>query len=322
MMLQPVWVVLVPGVVLLAFSLGWAVRCWPGSAPAARALALVRVLLAAVAVLIGLHPVGAVRVSVPRETPVDLVVLLDRTTSMGAIDHAGSQPRMSGATADLTDLVTEVAGARIAVIVFDDEARLAVPFTTDVTTVTGFWQTVGWRPSAKASGSDVSVAVELAEQTLRRAAADRPGHDRYLVYAGDGEQTAERAAGSFAPLRELVTASLVLGYGTRAGAPMRVSADRDDLVRLDGTVPTSRADPQRLRAIAEQLAGAYHHRTERGSLPRLVTTPPGGTTSELRPGREYYWIFALVAGVGVVALGGASVRALRTVREEVRDAAG
>ncbi len=321
MIWQPIWVVLVPAVAVFALSIWVAQSRWSTAGSTDRLLASLRVVLAAAAVLIGLHPVGAVQVSVPRERPVDLVVLLDRTTSMGALDFAGDRPRMAGASADLADLVAQVAGARIAVIVFDDEARLAVPFTTDATTVTSFGQTIGWRPAAKASGSDISVAVELAEKTLQAAASEKPEHDRYLVYFGDGEQTAQTAPRSFEPLRELIDSGLVLGYGSEKGAPMREAPDSKQLVTSAGQVQTSKFDPTTLRTIAAELDSPFHHRLGGEPVPELNAALAAKPTSELRPGREYYPFIAIVGAVGVLVLLGQSVRSLREVRREVTDGA-
>lgn len=320
MMVQPIWPVLAGALLLLGVTALWTWRRWPGQSRPARIAAGVRLLLTAAAVVIGLHPVGTVRVSVPRETTTDVVIVVDRTTSMGARDYADGRPRMTGAAADLPRLVEQVAGARVAVIVFDDDARLAVPFTTDATTLAGFWQTVGWRPSAKASGSDVAVAADLAEQLLRRAAEERPGHDRYLVYVGDGEQTAATPPTSFAPLRGLLAGALVLGYGTEAGGPMATSDDSDELIRVDGQVQLSRIDEPTLAALAEQTGGAYQHRTAPSDLPELVPSGSSATATAQVPGDEYYWIVAIAASGGLLYLLAASVAGMRAAREELSDA--
>jgi Ca-activated chloride channel homolog len=316
-MLQPIWPVLAAGVVLLAATLVWARGRWSSGA---RPETAARILLALVAIGIGLHPVGATEVGAPRRTTVDLVLVVDRTTSMGAQDYAGARPRMEGVAADLTSLVAAASGARVAVVVFDDDARLAVPFTTDANSVATYLQTVGWRPTAKASGSDISVAAPLTEQVLRQAAADRPDHDRYVVYAGDGEQTAETPPAGFAAAQALVTDALVLGYGTAEGGPMTVSDDSDELVRIDGVVQTSRSDEAALGSIAEQLGGTYAHRTAPGDLPELV--PPGAPSAETEtvPGEEYAWVLGLLAGAALLVLIWTAVRRLRDVREEVAGA--
>lgn len=320
MMFQPIWPVLVGAVLLMVASVIWARRERSNPSGRGRVTAVVRVVLAVAAVAIGLHPVGTVRVSEPVETTVDLVLVIDRTTSMGARDFAGDRPRMDGAAADLNGVVEAVAGAHLAVVVFDDDARLAVPFTTDATTVSTFLGAVGWRPAVKASGSDISVAAELTERVLRQAAADRPDHDRYLVYVGDGEQTAETPPSSFGPLSELLSGSMVLGYGTRSGGPMAASVEGNELVEIDGEVQTSRIDEEALQTIADQLGASYHHRVKAGDLPELVAPTSVSRTTELRPGTEIYWIIALAASGGLAVLLWMSATALRAAREEVADA--
>jgi Ca-activated chloride channel homolog len=313
--LRPEWVVLVPAVVLLGATLWWA-RHHPTARPADRVMVSVRVALAVAAVAIGLHPVDTVRVGATRETDVDLVLVVDRTTSMGARDLTGDRPRMAGVAADLGALLDQVAGARVAVVVFDDDARLAVPFTADATTVAGYLQVVGWRPSAKATGSDISVGIGLTRDVLTQAAAEHPDHRRYLVYAGDGEQTAESAPASFAPLRSLVDGALVLGYGTPEGGPMTTTDSGDDLIRIRGEVQVSRYDEAALRTVADQLGATYEHRTGPGPLPDVVE-PGTAESGALVPGREYYWLVALGAAAGLLVLLGGATAALRAVREEV-----
>jgi Ca-activated chloride channel homolog len=319
--LDPLWPLLVGGVALLVATGVWARRAWPLVSTGGRVVVVTRMVLAVLAVAIGLHPVGALRTSPVQETTTDLVVVLDRTTSMSAQDYGGGRPRMDGAAADLAALVRANSGAEISVVVFDDDARVAVPFTTDVTTVSGFLDTVGWRPTAKASGSDVAVAVDLVGQVLHHAAADRPDHERYLVYAGDGEQTAATAPGSFESLRELVSGTLVLGYGTEAGGEMIQSVEGDEPVTLGGEVQLSRIDQARLSAIADQLGGTYAHRTGAGALPDLVPPSSRGSVSALVPGAELYWIIALVAAAALLVLLCSATTAARTAHEEVSGAA-
>lgn len=320
MMIQPIWVVLVAALLLFGATVVWAIREWPARTRRGRAPVVTRLLVTGAAVVIGLHPVGAVRVEIPQERTVDIVFVIDRTTSMGAQDFDGDRPRMTGATADLSKLVESNSGAHVAVVVFDDDGRLAVPFTTNATTVATFLSTVGWRPSAKASGSDISIAAELVEQVLRKSEAERPSHDRYLVYAGDGEQTAESAPESFASVAELIDGAIVLGYGTAAGGPMALSDDSDELITLDDEVQKSRIDEAALKKIADELGGEYQHRTDTTDLPELIPAATVSSVTELVPGREYYWIVALAAALGLLHLVAVSVIALRVVREEVAHA--
>jgi Ca-activated chloride channel homolog len=320
MMFQPSWALLIASVALLAATLVWTARHWTSQAAPGRALAGVRLLVAAAVVVITAHPTGTVQVAVPRETTTDLLLVIDRTASMGALDHDGTQSRMDGVSADLSALVERLGGAQVAVVVFDDDARLAVPFTTDVTATTSYLRNVGWRPSTRASGSDISVAAELAGTVLDQAAAARPTHDRYVVYVGDGEQTAESEPASFDALADKVSGALVLGYGTSAGGPMPVMQGSKDLITIGGDVQRSRLDAAALRTIARQLGGSYEHRTGPGPLPELVPPASVRNATELRPGREVYWIIALAVGAGLLVLLWTSVAGLRAAREEVTHA--
>lgn len=314
MTFQIEWWILPPALGLLALALA-SLRGWSTAGTSARAEACSRVVIALVAVAIGLRPCATDEVEVITPSQVDLVVLLDRTASMGARDHEGGE-RMAGAGQDLVAL-TSAAGANVSVIVFDDDARLAVPFTTDTRTLGTFFETVGWRPSAKATGSDISVAVDLAGQVLRDAAANRPDHTRFLVYAGDGEQTADTAPASFAPLAELVSDALVLGYGTARGGTMPTTPGGDDVVRVDGAPARSTIDEEALRAIADDLGGSYEHRASASALPTFAEAE-ARTQARVVPGREYYWMFALAGTPFLLHLLAVAVLSARTAREELR----
>ncbi|MBC9734020.1 vWA domain-containing protein [Nocardioides marmotae] len=308
------WLVLTTAAAAITFA-AIAARRRRGSPRGTRARDLVQVVVALGLVLVALRPSGQHEREVPAENAVDLVVMLDRTASMGAMDHAGGRSRMEGAAEDLVQLVAGAAGAHVSVIVFDDTARLLVPATTDVRSVVTTLGTVGWRPSAKAMGSDVSVGVELAHETLTKLAAQRPGNDRALVYAGDGEQTQSTARGSLAALAELVDEAWVLGYGTSAGGVMPVAPGASELVSRDGVEQRSVLDEETLQEMAEELDGSYVHRTGGGTLPD-VARPAGSAARELVPGADYYWVVALVLVPPLLVCLAVAVRRWRAVKEE------
>jgi len=323
MMLDPSWALAVPAALLLAVTAIWSGLRWSATSAAGRGRLLLRLLATVAALVVTLHPVGAHRVDQPVERATDVIVVMDRTTSMGAQDYHGHQPRMTGAVADVTAVLRAVAGSRVAIVVFDDDARVAVPFTTDTGAAVTFIETMGWRPSSKASGSDIGVAATLTEELLQRAATERPEHHRYLLYVGDGEQTATAAPDSFASSRALLDGALVLGYGTTHGGPMAADDDprkAGELIRIDGQVQLSRTDPEALRAIAGELGGSYVHRAAPGTPPAFVPPAAAESRSELVAGREYYWWLALGAAAGLLVLLGAAAGALRVAHEEVADA--
>lgn len=233
--------------------------------------------------------------------PVDVVIMVDRTASMVAADWDGDQRRLAGVAADAGPLLEVLAGARITVLSFDNQARVEMPFVTDTDTVGTVLATIGFKESFYSTGSSISLAVPLAAEVLAESQAEAPDRTRYLVYIGDGEQTVAEPPASFEPLRQYLDGALVLGYGTEAGAQM-ISREGSDLYVTDsrGQPAISRIDEANLRAIADQLGGQYQHRAEPGPIDFQISFGQASATKTARytGGLEVYW----VPGLGIAAL--------------------
>lgn len=238
------------------------------------------------ALLIGTS-VAAPRLAPDVDTPApvgaDVVLLVDRTTSMGAQDHAGGKPRMAGVAADIEAIVAALPRARFTVVTADNEARIAAPWTTDAAAVVTLGRTMGWREEGYGTGSDIAAGAPLAEELLRASATARPEALRYLFYFGDGEQIAPYEPAPFTSMADLVDGAWVLGYGTAGGGVMALRVDTAELVTRGGEAARSRIDEARLQAIADQLGGTYQHRTDDGGLslsaaqePTVGPAPGGG----------------------------------------------
>jgi Ca-activated chloride channel family protein len=254
------------------------------------------------------------------DTPagLDVLFVIDRTTSMGAQDFDGDRPRIEGVAHDVEELVTKLGAARYSVILSDNVARQALPWTTDGSAVISLAQTMGWREEAYGTGSDISAAVDLSDQVLDTAAAARPDARRLVVYMGDGEQTSTDEPGSFDVLRDAVTDAVVLGYGTSEGGKMRQRPDVDDLVMRNGKPQLSFIDEKNLRRIADELGGAYEHRTAPGPIAAPVPQPaPATVVGEAPTTTSLSWIAALAAAA-VLCWG--LFDALRTWRRARKDA--
>lgn len=318
MILQPEWLILVPAGVVTVLLAVEAVRRWRAADGFEQAELFSRCVLALLVLAVGMRPTASHEVEVPVPSPVDVVVLLDRTASMGALDVGdGDGDRLAAAGEDLLDLVTAAGGANVTIVVFDDEARVAVPSTTDLNSVATFLTTVGWRPTAKASGSDISVAVSVAQAVLDAAERDRPDNERFLVYAGDGEQTANSAPSSFSPLAERLDGALVLGYGAKSGGPMPVAPGDERRVTIGGVEQKSVPDHAALTTIAGDLGADFLNRQDRAALPEFATSTRV-TRVELVPGQEYYWWFALAAVPFALHLLAGALFWARRAREEIR----
>lgn len=279
-------------------------------------------LLLAVALLavISVRPTFGESITTTYASGYDVVLVVDRTTSMGAEDYRGKQARIEGVKADARKIIASVVGSRVAVVEFDNNARLALPFTTDAAAAVSLFDAMGWRESEYGNGSDIGIASELVETLLERSQEQYPNVGRYIVYFGDGEQTQSGTPAAFDNLRQYLSGGLVLGYGTASGGVMRKRTNAEELVTTsDGQTAISRIDEQNLRQIADQLGVVYEHRT--ADDPVVMETTGASEFPVLRKeprGVEIYWVFAGVGAVLLVWQLLEEIRSLHRARRSLR----
>ena len=280
-----------------------------------RATALVvarRIAIALTFVIVLLRP-GFGQADVAEQVAdVDVLVVLDRTRSMAALDHAGREPRLRGVQEDLAALAEELPGARFALLTFGAESRLTLPFTTDVAAFGAAVETIDLERPREGSGSSAGRPVPEIVEVLERADAQQPGRRRVVVFAGDGEDTTTDGEGqSYEDVAELVVGGAVLGYGTTEGAVMPASDDLGDGSGLvedpaTGGDAVSRADPENLEEIASQLDVRFLERTGPGGIDEVVdsfgASYVNGERGDGRPAaHDLTWLFGLLL-LGLVLL--------------------
>ncbi|MDR1188142.1 MAG: VWA domain-containing protein [Bifidobacteriaceae bacterium] len=240
----------------------------------------------------------------------DVIVLVDTSASLAAEDWDGSEPRLEGVRADLTAIAEHHTGAHVAIITFDSSARLTMPLSTDAGAARSAAETLTPVPIRQASGSTIDSALPLLTELLERQQAEHPERARLVYYLGDGEQTNDDPAASFAAVAELVDGGGVLGYGTDQGGRMLEHQDTvlgdpvgpAEYVRgPDGQIGISRIDEPALERIAAELGVGYTHRSAgtpvvdalwEGELPERVIEDD---TAAGRP-------LGFLAAIGVLAL--------------------
>lgn len=226
-----------------------------------------RVALAAVLLLVTLvWPMFSGREELAEPAGADIVLVIDRTTSMAARDWNGQQLRAEGVAHDVRAIAEAAPSARFSVVVVDNSARVAMPWSQDTNALVTLGETLGWRAVQHGVGSTIGAGTDVAHTLVEASRAARPAAKRYLIYLGDGEQTASDPRVSAAPLAALLDGALVYGYGTTAGATMLRQQGSTEVVSLDGEPQVSRIDEQSLRQLAEELGGEYEHRTDPGPV--------------------------------------------------------
>ena len=316
MTVSPDWILLVVAILATLALAAIAVTTRRRSSPRSNAAMWCRVLAALLLVGAALCPGSADTSRSNEAAGAEVVVIVDRTTSMGATDFDG-KPRMSGVTADLVSLAAAMPSARVTVIASDNQARIALPPSTDPAALRALAETLGWRETVNATGTDIGLAEPLARRMLVIARKSRPAAKRYLVYMGDGEQTASSAPHSFSDISGLIDGGLVLGYGTTSGGTMPIRPRATEKVTRNGSAAVSHADPQTLRTMAGQMGGRFLQRDATSKvawwenpLQQPVNRQPGRI-------RHWAWWFAATALICEMADAWLSVRAWRRMHKEV-----
>lgn len=261
-----------------------------------------RVAIVVTLVVILAQPGFGTRAVSTQSADVEILVVVDRTRSMAALDHQDG-PRVYGVQRDLADLADALPGARFALLTFGSEVTLELPFTTDTTTFRTGVETLRLEGPFDGSGSLVDRPLESMREILERAEEEHPERRRVVVFVSDGENTTDEDQRSFGELEELVDGGVVLGYGTEDGAKM---PEADDLSTDDGYIydqdsgedAVSRIDGDNLEDIADELGIDYRHRTEPGGMRAIAD---GFEASYAFDGRDdapakhdLTWLFGLI----------------------------
>lgn len=284
-----------------------------------------RVAIATLLALIVIRPdVGATAVETTSARQVAIVLVVDRTKSMDALDvEAG--PRFDRLRTDLIELVRSLPQASFALISFATEAEVELPLTSDLAIVEQRLATLELESPLRADGSRLDRPLETVVATVQQTIDQAPGGLVKIVLAGDGENTESGFQASYVPLGRLVSDGVVFGYGTEDGGPMTIAGGTD---QSEGYIPVgtssqpaiSRFDPRNLRTVADELGVPFVHRDQADGMDAIATRLGQNTVEGTAlTGRELTWLFAMMLlGLALIELRGSWRGLLSTARDRVR----
>lgn len=261
-------------------------------------------------VAVALRPgVGEEPVAPMRTADLEVVVVLDRTTSMSALDWGSQQSRLDGVRSDVAELVGALPTGRFTVVSFGRRVSTELPSTQDETIIADTVALLRREEAFSGRGSRLDRPLTTVSAKLAELQERSPRRPRLVVLMGDGENTDPRTQASFAPLVPLVDAGVVLGYGTASGARMLLDEDRPGagwVQQPTGGDAVSRIDETNLRTVADEMGVPYLHRTSTGGLAEIAADwaerfqepDPTYQGATVPVAVELYWIFAL----GLLAL--------------------
>lgn len=198
----------------------------------------------------------------------DLLVLLDISRSMGSPDVAPS--RMAAAKQAALDLVAQLPGDRVGLMVFGGAAFLQLPLVQDHAAFKLFLDAAGnqylYDPS-----TDVAGALKSALAVFEHEGSHG---SRAIILLSDGETQPEGVEDVTPKLQQARIPVIAVGIGTAEGGPVPAdTAESPEKWHRDhiGRVVNSRLEEGVLIRLARETGGAYLRWRDGQGLGPLVT---------------------------------------------------
>ncbi len=210
------------------------------------------------------------RAELTKRRGIDVVVALDASKSMRARDVLPS--RLDRAKLELSTLLDELKGDRVAIVAFAGEAFIQCPLTSDYAAAKLFLRAID-PDQMQEGGTNIGAALQTAKQVLD--GADRGAKDRVVVLLSDGEDLSGEVGEATEALKAAGIKVFTVGIGNAGGEPIPVldkQGDRTGYLKDPSTGQTvlSRLDEAGLEAIAQATGGEYFHRTGAVAVPEVA----------------------------------------------------
>lgn len=231
---------------------------------------------------------------------VDLVVALDVSRSMQARDIAPS--RLERAKNEIKQMLEELSGSRVSLVVFAGDAFIQCPLTSDYSALRLFLDAAD--PSmVPTQGTDFGAALSKAMDAFETASSEvrSDPRSRAVLFVSDGENHGGNLQETIENARQAGVTLFAAGVGTEEGGPIPLYRDgRRTGYKRDrsGQIVQTRLEESSLKRLAAD--GAYFRIARTSSslqqvipaLRQLQTTSLGTETFEEYTER-FQWPLAL-----------------------------
>ena len=210
------------------------------------------------------------RAELTRKRGIDVVVALDASKSMRARDVLPS--RLERAKLELSTLLDELKGDRVAIVAFAGDAFVQCPLTSDYAAAKLFLRAID-PDQMQEGGTNIGAALATAQKVLE--GADRGAKDRVVVLLSDGEDLSGEVGEATESLKTAGIKVFTIGIGSPTGEPIPVldkQGDRTGYLKdpTTGQTVLSRLDEAGLESIAQATGGEYFHRTGGVAVPEVA----------------------------------------------------
>jgi Ca-activated chloride channel family protein len=212
------------------------------------------VIIAYIFLVIGIidPQVGSKLEKVKREG-IDLMLVLDVSNSMLAEDI--NPNRLERSKMAISNLIDQLEGDRIGIIIFAGNAYKQLPLTTDYSAARLFLSAVDTK-IVPTQGTAIGEAIDLAVRSF-----DEQEHNKAIIIITDGENHEDDAIGAATAAAEDEIKVFTIGMGLPEGAPIPVYSNYGSRTGYkkdkEGTTVITKLNEDMLRQIAAAGKGAY-----------------------------------------------------------------
>ncbi|HKD39827.1 MAG TPA: VWA domain-containing protein [Myxococcaceae bacterium] len=198
------------------------------------------------------------RAELTKRRGIDVVVALDASKSMLARDVPPS--RLERAKLELSSLLDELKGDRVAIVVFAGDAFIQCPLTSDYAAAKMFLRAVD-PEQMQQGGTNIGGALLLAKQVLENA--DRGSKDRVVVLLSDGEDLSGEIGDAASVLHEAGIKVFAVGIGSESGEPIPIVNKNGEVTGYKkdskGETVLTRLDRAALASLAQATDGEFFY---------------------------------------------------------------
>jgi Ca-activated chloride channel family protein len=198
------------------------------------------------------------RAELTKRRGIDVVVALDASKSMLARDVPPS--RLERAKLELSSLLDELKGDRVAIVVFAGDAFIQCPLTSDYAAAKMFLRAID-PEQMQQGGTNIGGALLLAKQVLENA--DRGSKDRVVVLLSDGEDLTGQVGDAASVLRDAGIKVFTVGIGSETGEPIPIVNKNGEVTGYkkdaSGETVLTRLDRAALASLAQATDGEFFY---------------------------------------------------------------
>lgn len=227
-----------------------------------------------------------------KQTGIDVYILLDVSLSMKAGDVPPT--RLENAKLQIENLISNLKGDRIGLIVFSGEAYVQFPLTNDYSAARLFLSAID-ENTVPQHGTSISSAINIAVNSF-----DNKPSDKAVVIISDGEDHEGNISEEIENGEEKNIKFFCIGIGSKDGSTINVGND----VKKDfyGNTVITKLDDKILKEIAQKGSGKYYLANTSGNvlmsiysdLGQLKKTEYGTKRITAYEDRYYYFLIPAI----------------------------